>query len=226
MLAKNKLELLKKLSIENPNAYVQIGETFHPTRSELYNFEMFRAAAQHTMRRHYCGHPVILVLDEHERTLFESFHDYLLLGTPLDLQGSADQQLAGIFFLKSICSDAEMRTILEVASKPLWFIYFIRLETWRKLMDYELEPLFLGAGERIEICASLHHGSFFGSERGTSQALAKNEYALIVDRVEERTLEEKEPVLAKALKFYRVTLQDIKNTYKWKRYSFGSGGPN
>lgn len=229
MSVKNKLELFKKLSIEHPNAYVQVGETFYPTRSELFDFELFRLAAKHNLYRKHLNQPIILTLEESQKSLFESFHDYLFFGAvcnmSFDLKGSPDHQLEGLLFLKSICNDEEIRKVLDVSASPIMVVSFIHLETWTKLMDYTLEPLFVSAYERREICADIHAGRFLGGGN-RERNLARNEYALRLDRLREDEIEEKAPMLAKALKFYNVTFQDLKKEYKWVKYSSGSCGPN
>lgn len=225
MLNKNKLELLKKLSIEHPNAYVQVGETFYPTRSEFFDFELFRTAAKHDVYRKHNDLPIILTLEESQKVFYERFQEYLYLGTPLKIERDCDQQLAWIFFLKSICNNEEVRKLLDVSSAPTSMIYFIELETWKRLMEYALDPLFVTPYERVEICASIHQGYFFDSG-GRNRKLARNEYALRINRLKEQDLEEQAPLLAKALKFYRVTLEDLQKEYKWVKYGSGSGGPN
>ena len=124
-----RLQLLNNLCEEHPNAYVSIGEKYYyPTRSELFNFEMFRLAKKANMYKCHKDLPIILTLEEDQLSIYEEFEEYLIFGTPLNLANL--NQIEVILFLKSICSDEEMRNILRASASPrcsaIYDIFFNR----------------------------------------------------------------------------------------------------
>lgn len=217
-------DLLADLFRKHPNAYVVVGETVYPVRSELFAFEMFKNAEKHSMYKRHNDLPIILSLKEADREIYESFEEYLLYNTSLKVEGSKEYQLACLLFLNSFCNTSEMMEVLDVSAQYCKVDLF-SLDVWTEIMDLEINPDFLSWYDKLEIIAIIHRGKKFPN-LGIERAYAVNDYGKSIQKLDERTLEEKEPVLFKALKFYRRTLADLKQHYPYKKFKNGSNGPN
>lgn len=224
MILSKKLALLEKLCKEYPNAYVVVGNTFQPVRSELFDFEFMKIASTHNMYKKHNGLPIILTVDEDQRVIYEQFEGYLYFMKEINLKGTKDYQLGVFLFLKSFTNDDEMRQILDACT---WYkrMELIHVETWVELMEYGMQPLFLIPYVRKKICAIIHRGKSFSADARTN-AQEENEYALSLVNLSEANLCEREPVLFKALEFYHVSLKELKEAYLHIKYSNSSYGPN
>ena len=211
-----RLQLLKNLCTETPNAYVLIGEKYYPTRSELFEFEMFRLARKTNMFKFHEGLPIILTLEEDQLPIYEQFEKYLIFGTPIDFLKNGTNF---ILFLKSICCDKEIENILRTC-KPNSYSQtkLFTVDTWKELMEYNLEPLFMDDLDRRDICIAVHRGTY------EFKKYEHNEYAFRLLDITAQNLEEKEPLLYKALRFYKISLQGIKDRYPYREYSSTSHG--
>ena len=207
-----RLQLLNNLCEEHPNAYVSIGEKYYyPTRSELFNFEMFRLAKKANMYKSHEGLPIILTLEEYQHSIYEEFEEYLIFGTPLNLANL--NQIEVILFLKRICSDEEIRNVLRASASPLGSaIYDIfSIDTWLELTEYGLDPVFLDEYERIQICVAIHRGTYDFKEKWSF-----NYYGKQLLEINPENLERTNPLLFKALKFYKISFQRIKDKYPYR----------
>ena len=212
-----RLQLLNNLCTEYPNAYVLIGEKYYPTRSELFNFEMFRLARKTNMFKFHNKLPIILTLEEDQLPIYEQFEKYLIFGTTIDFLKNGTNF---ILFLKSICCDKEIEDILKFsANHSRWKLF--TLTTWIELMEFALEPLFMTGDERVEICVAIHRGKY-----GFEEGRAYINYGSKVSQIKVDSLELSEPLFYKALRFYKISLQNIKDRYPYKEYYSNSFGGN
>ena len=215
-----RLQLLKNLCTETPNAYVLIGEKYYPTRSELFNFEMFRLARKTNMFKFHNKLPIILTLEEDQLSIYEQFEKYLIFGTPINFKHA--NQIDFILVLKSICSDKEIESILRASVPPMWSTHqLFTINTWTELMEYGLEPLFLDEYELVRICVAIHRGTYEFKEKWSY-----NVYGKQLSQINPETLEQTNPLLFKALKFYKISFQQIKDKYPYKEYSSNCHGSN
>ena len=215
-----RLQVLKNLCTEYPNAYVLIGEKYYPTRSELFNFEMFRLARKTNMFKFHESLPIILTLEEDQLSIYEQFEKYLIFGTPINFKHA--NQIDFILFLKSICSDEEIINILRASVPPMWSTHqLFTIDTWYALTQYGLDPLFLDEYERIRICVAIHRGTYEFKEKWSY-----NFYGKQLSQINPETLEQTDPLLFKALKFYKISFQQIKDRYPYKEYSSNCHGSN
>ena len=213
-----RLQLLKNLCTETPNAYVLIGEKYYPTRSELFNFEMFRLARKTNMFKFHNKLPIILTLEEDQLSIYEQFEKYLIFDTPLKF--GSPNQIDFILFLKSICSDREIENILKFSANYCKWKLFT-LTTWIELMEYGLDPFFMTEYERVEICVAIHRGQYEFDEKGDY-----NCYGYKLSKIQESTLEQTDTLLHKALKFYEISLKQLREKYTYKNYGYSSHGSN
>ena len=212
-----RLQLLKNLCNEYPNAYVLIGEKFYPTRSELFTFEMFRLARKANMFKFHKKLPIILTLEEDQLPIYEEFEKYLIFGTPINFKHA--KQIDFILFLKSICSNKEIEAIFCSCVSPLQSIYkLFTITTWIELMEYGLEPLFLNEYDRMEICVAIHRQTYDFKEKWSN-----NVYGKELSEIKPQTLEQTNPLFYKALTFYKISLQHIKDRYPFRKYSNSCG---
>jgi hypothetical protein len=216
--------LLKKFCIEHPNAYVQIGDTYHPTRLELFSFEMFNKMFESGIVNYKDNIPILLTLKESERVFFESFEDLLVYGKPLEIKGSADTEIAWILFLNSFLNNIEFKEVLNEI-RPWNKTHLFQLETWTRLMEYELDSSFLDFYDKLEICAVVSRQSLFDPD-GKKRCHQQKEYGNYLLYITEQNLKEKDPKLEKAMKFCNVTLEKFKAAYPYRTPESSHYGPN
>ncbi len=219
----NRLRLLNDLCIEYPNAYVMVGETYIPTRSELYPFEIFNIAKQRNMFKYYKNLPIILTMDEDQKIIYEKFSAYLIFGNQIIFKSlPIDVQIDFIIFLKRICNDKEIANILtEITGHFDPSIELFSLPTWIKLMEYGMEPLFMAERRRIDICVAIYRGKY-EFEKGDYNSIGY-EFSKMTESTPQATT--KGLLLSEALSFYKVTFKQLQLTHPYIKYS-GSGYSN
>lgn len=215
-----KLDLLDFLCKGHPNAYVKIDDIYFPTRIELYDFEVIRLSKDKNMFKYHDGLPIIMTLEESQRSAFETLYDFLIYGrlpdfTSLNIVIRVTFTIEFIIFLTSIANDIEISAILRNKHGAIP----VDPEVWIKLMDYELNPSYLREYERIRICAYAFIGSKI-DERGQH-----NRIAYEFTRLKEADLPLTCPLFHKAMTFYGISFAQMCVRYEYVKYT-GSGGPN
>ena len=214
---------MNKLCTEYPNAYVLLGESYIPTRTELYPFEMFNIARERNMFKYYKALPIVLTLEEDQKIIYERFSSHLIFGSKIRFNNlDITTQVEFLVFLNSICNNREIQNIFENSKDYLESVFqLFDVTTWIKLMDYGMDPSFISEGERIEICVAVYRRKY-KFEKGDHNCIGY-EFSKLNDSMLQST--EKLQILSKALRFYKITLVQLQRSYKYIVYS-GSGCSN
>ena len=215
--------LLNKLCTEHPNAYVKIGETYFPTRHELYNFELIRNSINSNLFKYHNELPVILALEESQRLIFGNLYNHLVYDSTIIFNElSLENQIEFILLMKGICTDKELKFIIEKGRHNYHGCIraLFHIDLWVKLMDYMISTDFIEEYQRMEICIFIFSG-IKEQQKGDRQSIS---YRL--KDLKESELEVRHPLFYKALKFYNISLHEIRTTsYKYIKCS-GSGMSN